>query len=172
MREMSERNKEMLAAVLSGASKPKDVAKAYGVDINKVYKLTHNHREKLKRAEARAKRLREADKRKKEAKAQSHLRRRGWWEKLQVEREKEALKAAQRQNKDELQKIAIAARKLHAITISPPAPSTKPEDYFERLEMAQAEIDRLVAESTEQKRQIELLQSQNKMFMKMLSKYI
>ena len=165
MKEMSARNKEMLAAVLSGASKPKDVAKAHGVDVNKVYKLTHNHREKLKRAEARARRLREADKRKKEAKKQATA----------IAKKSDAWKNRYvwPNNAEELRKIALSARKLHATTIYPlPKAPTQLEDYFERLKMAQAEIDRLVAESTEQKRQIELLQSQNKMFMKMLSKYV
>ena len=162
MKEMSARNKEMLAMVLSGASKPREIAEAYGVDVNKVYKLTHNHREKLKRAEARARRLREADKRKKEAKKQAtaiankvHP-----WEKRYV----------WPNSAEELRKIALSARKLHATTIYPlpKDPAKAPEDYFERLKMAQAEIDRLVAESVKQKNEIDELKHQNKTLMRVL----
>jgi len=161
MKEMSARNKEMLTAVLSGASKPKDVAKAHGVDVNKVYKLTHNHREKLKRAEAKTRRLREADKRKKEAKKQATaiVKKPDAWENRYV----------WPNNAEELQKIAIAARKLHMTTIYPPPKAlTQLEDYFERLKMAQAEIDRLVAESVKQRNEIDELKHQNKTLMRVL----
>lgn len=168
MKEMSARNKEMLAAVLSGASKPKDVAEAYGVDVNKVYKLTHNHREKLKRAEARAKRLREADKRKKEAKKQATAiaKKSDAWEKRYV----------WPNNAEELRKIALSARKLHATTIYPlPKEPTQPEeirDLRERLTMAQAEINRLNEESNDRKRRLDELFLQNGILMRMLSKHV
>ena len=179
MFKMKAQNREILQMVLSGVATPKEIAATYGVDVNKVYKLTHAHRAKAKLAEEKAKRLYDMDKRKKEeakADAKSVVRRRGWWGKLQIEREKEqkASKPVQRylkhHNADELQKIAITARKLHAISVAQGVTPTQPEDYFERLKGAQAEIDRLNKESIDQKREIKELLAQNGMLMRIISK--
>ncbi|CAB4156218.1 hypothetical protein UFOVP661_40 [uncultured Caudovirales phage] len=167
MREMSEKNKEILAVILSGISKPREIAEAYGVEINTIYKLTHNHREKIKRAEARARKLREADKRKAEAKVKkkaiSISNKVHPWERRMASPQHDWYS-------EELQSIAVQARKMHAAAAKPPAkgPSKAPEDYFERLKMAQAEIDRLVEESVKQKNVIDELTHQNKTLMRVL----
>ena len=182
MFKMTEKNKEILQLALEGVASPKEIATAYGVEVNHIYKLRHNHKLKIRKHEAKTQKLRDMDKRKKEeakiiADVKSTIRRRGWWGKLQIEKESEAPKPVHRFQKhpsaDELQQIATTARKMHAISEDQKATPTQPTiDYFERLKSAQAEIDRLNKESIDQKREIKELLAQNGMLMRIISKRV
>ena len=146
MFKMTDKNKEILQLALEGVAKPREIAAAYGVGVNHVYRLRHGHMLKIRNHEAKTQKLREMDKRKKEA-------------------PKPVRVYQKHHTADELRQIAMTARKLHASAANPPAP---PEDYFERLKMAQAEIDRLVEESVKQKNAIDELTHQNKTLMRVL----
>ena len=185
MFKMKTQNKEMLDLALEGVATPREIAATYGVEVKHIYRLRHNHNLKIRKHEAKAQKLREMDKRKKEevkvkvkaeVDAKSVVRRKGWWGKLQIEKEREAIKPVQRfqkhHNADELQKIAITARKLHAISVAQGATPTQPEDYFERLKGAQTEIDRLLAESADQRKQIKDLMGQNSALLRIISKHM